>query len=75
MDIVKPEKRSQMMSGIRSKNTKPEILIRKGLFESGFRYRLHDKNIFGKPDIVLKEYKAVIFVHGYFWRGHTIVKF
>jgi len=69
MDIVNKEKRSEMMSGIRSKNTKPELLIRKGLFKLGFRYRVNSK-VFGKPDIVLKKYNAVIFIHGCFWHGH-----
>jgi len=69
MDIVTKEKRSMMMSGIQSKNTKPELLIRKGLFKLGFRYRINDK-IFGKPDIVLKKYNAAIFIHGCFWHGH-----
>ena len=70
MDIVTPQKRSEMMSGISSKNTKPEIIIRKGLFSRGFRYRINNKKIFGKPDIVLKKYNAVIFTHGCFWHGH-----
>lgn len=58
------------MSGIRGKNTKPEILIRKALFARGFRYRLHGKGLPGKPDIVLARLRAVIFVHGCFWHGH-----
>ncbi len=69
-DIVSPEKRSQMMAGIKGKNTKPEIKIRKGLFNFGFRYRLHDKVLPGKPDIVLPKYKAIVFVHGCFWHRH-----
>jgi len=69
MDIVNKERRSEMMSGIRSQNTKPELLIRKGLFKLGFRYRINSK-MFGKPDIVLKKYNAVIFIHGCFWHGH-----
>jgi len=69
MDIVKKEKRSEMMSGIRSKNTKPELLIRKGLFKLGYRYKIN-ANMFGKPDIILKKYNAVIFIHGCFWHGH-----
>ena len=69
MDTVTKEKRSEMMSGIRSRNTKPELLIRKGLFKLGYRYRINDK-IYGKPDIVLKKYNAVIFIHGCFWHGH-----
>jgi DNA mismatch endonuclease, patch repair protein len=71
MDIVSPEKRSEMMSGIRSKDTKPEIIIRKALYALGFRYRLHSRNVPGKPDLVLKKYNAVIFIHGCFWHGHS----
>lgn len=59
-----------MMRGIRGKDTKPEIIIRKELFKQGFRYRLHDKKLAGKPDIVLARHRAVIFVHGCFWHGH-----
>lgn len=70
-DIVTPEKRSLMMSGIRGKNTKPEILIRKSLFARGWRYRLHDKRLPGKPDLVFPRLKAVIFIDGCFWHGHT----
>jgi len=69
-DIVSPEKRSSMMSGIKGKNTKPEMIIRKGLFARGFRYRLHSKDLSGKPDLVLPKYKAIIFVHGCFWHQH-----
>jgi len=58
------------MSRIRSTNTKPEVRIRKFLFSTGFRYRLHVKTLPGKPDIVLPKYKIVIFVHGCFWHGH-----
>ncbi|MCL2230142.1 MAG: very short patch repair endonuclease [Treponema sp.] len=57
------------MSCIRSRNTMPERTIRKGLFKLGYRYRLNGK-VFGKPDIVLKKYNALIFVHGCFWHGH-----
>ncbi|NVP54747.1 very short patch repair endonuclease [Mycoplana rhizolycopersici] len=70
-DIVTPEKRSLMMSGIRGKNTKPEILIRKALFARGWRYRLHDKRLPGKPDLVFPRLRAVVFVDGCFWHGHT----
>jgi DNA mismatch endonuclease (patch repair protein) len=69
-DIVSPEKRSQMMAGIRGKNTKPEILIRKALHRLGFRYRLHVKGLPGTPDMVLPKYNAVIFIHGCFWHLH-----
>lgn len=69
-DIVTPEKRSQMMSGIKGKNTKPELAIRLALHRSGLRYRLHDRKLPGKPDMVFPKYKAVLFVHGCFWHGH-----
>jgi DNA mismatch endonuclease (patch repair protein) len=59
-----------MMSGIRGKNTKPEILLRKGLFAKGFRYRLHDRHLPGKPDIIFPKYKAIVLAHGCFWHGH-----
>lgn len=58
------------MSQIRSRDTKPELLVRKFLFANGFRYRLHVKNLPGKPDIVLPKYKTVILVNGCFWHGH-----
>ncbi len=58
------------MSRIRSKDTKPEMLVRRFLHKNGFRYRLHVKTLPGKPDIVLPKYKTVIFIHGCFWHGH-----
>ncbi len=69
-DIHSKETRSYNMSRIRSKDTKPEILVRKFLHKNGFRYRLHVKNLSGKPDIVLPKYKTIIFIHGCFWHGH-----
>lgn len=60
-----------MMSGIRGKNTQPEITIRKALHAKGFRYRLHNKNLPGKPDLTFTKYKAVVFIHGCFWHGHS----
>lgn len=69
-DVVDSRTRSRMMSGIRGKNTKPELQIRSQLHKLGFRYRLHDKKLPGRPDIVLKKYNAVIFVHGCFWHRH-----
>lgn len=69
-DVVTKEDRSRMMSGIRNKNTKPELIIRSGLHRRGFRFRLHDKKLRGKPDLVFRKYGAVIFVHGCFWHGH-----
>lgn len=71
MDIVDPATRSRMMSGIRSINTKPEKRIRSLLHRRGFRFRIHDKKLPGKPDIVLPKYHAVIFVNGCFWHGHN----
>lgn len=70
MDTVSKKKRSEIMSKVKSKNTRPEILIRKALFAKGFRYRINVKSLPGSPDIVLKKYKAVIFLHGCFWHGH-----
>jgi DNA mismatch endonuclease (patch repair protein) len=69
-DVVDAATRSRMMSGIRGKNTKPELAIRLGLHAMGFRYRLHPKDLPGKPDIWLPKYGAAIFVHGCFWHGH-----
>jgi len=69
-DVHSKETRSYNMSRIRSKDTKPEMLVRKFLHKNGFRYRLHVKNLPGKPDIVLPKYKTVIFIHGCFWHGH-----
>ena len=70
MDIWTKEKRSEVMSKIRGKNTKPEIILRSQLFKQGFRFRVHQKNLPGKPDIVLAKYKTAIFVHGCFWHYH-----
>lgn len=70
-DVVSPEKRSQMMAGIKGKNTKPEMLMRSALHRLGFRYKLHGKGMPGKPDMVFPKYKAVLFVHGCFWHGHS----
>jgi DNA mismatch endonuclease, patch repair protein len=69
-DVHSKETRSYNMSRIKGKNTKPEMLVRKFLHAHGYRYRLHDKKLPGKPDIVLPKYKTVIFVHGCFWHGH-----
>lgn len=70
MDIVDCKTRSRMMSGIKGKNTRPELIIRKFLHAQGFRYRLHVSSLPGKPDIVLPRYKLCIFVHGCFWHRH-----
>ena len=63
------------MSQIKSENTKPEMLVRRFLHANGFRYKLHDKTLPGKPDIVLPKYKTVIFIHGCFWHGHKDCKY
>lgn len=70
-DIVNAQTRSRMMSAIRGKNTKPELLIRKALHSYGFRFRLHRKDLPGSPDLVLPRYRAVIQVNGCFWHGHA----
>lgn len=70
VDLVSSEKRSDMMAGIRAKNTRAEILIRKGLHHLGFRYQLHRKDLPGKPDLVFPKHRAVIFVNGCFWHAH-----
>lgn len=69
-DVVSHEVRSRMMSGIRGKNTKPEMLIRRALHARGFRYRLHGRKLPGRPDLVFAGRHAVIFIHGCFWHGH-----
>lgn len=70
VDVVDTATRSRMMAGIRGRNTKPELLVRKYLHSRGLRYRLHAKELPGKPDLVFPKYKAVVFVHGCFWHGH-----
>jgi DNA mismatch endonuclease (patch repair protein) len=70
VDIWSEEKRSQVMSRIRSKNTRPEILVRSLLHSMGYRFRIHRRDLPGHPDIVLPKYRAVIFVHGCFWHQH-----
>jgi len=74
-DVHTAKQRSYNMSRIKGKNTKPEMLVRKFLHANGYRYKLHDKKLPGKPDIVLPKYKTVIFVHGCFWHGHTNCKY
>ena len=74
-DVHTKEVRSYNMSKIRSKNTKSELVVRRYLFAKGFRYRLHSKDLPGKPDIVLPKYRIVIFVHGCFWHGHENCKY
>ena len=74
MDKFSQKKRSEIMSKISGKETKPEILVRKYLFAKGFRYRINVKTLPGKPDIVLPKYKTVIFINGCFWHGHKNCK-
>jgi len=74
-DVHDKKTRSYNMSQIKATNTKPEMLVRKFLHAQGFRYKLHDKKLPGKPDIVLRKYKTVIFIHGCFWHGHTNCKY
>lgn len=74
-DVHNPKVRSYNMSRIRSKDTKPEISVRKRLFAAGFRYRLHSQKLPGRPDIVVPKYRAVIFIDGCFWHGHAGCKF
>jgi len=69
-DIVDQQTRSRMMSGIRGKNTKPELALRRALHARGFRFRLHSAKVDGRPDLVLPKHHAVVFVHGCFWHRH-----
>ena len=70
-DVVDAATRSRMMSGIRGKNTKPEMILRQGLHARGLRYRLHAKDLPGTPDLVFPARRAVLFAHGCFWHGHN----
>lgn len=70
VDVVSPEKRSQMMSGIRGKNTKPELTLRRHLHAAGLRFRLHHPDVTGRPDLVFRSRRAAVFVHGCFWHRH-----
>ena len=74
-DVVTPAVRSRMMSGIRGKNTRPEMLIRRFLHGRGLRYRLHDRKLPGTPDLVFPKYGTVIFIHGCFWHRHEGCKY
>ncbi len=69
-DVLTPTQRHRCMSHIRSKATKPEILVRKWLWAHGYRYRLNVKSVPGKPDIVMRRYRTAIFINGCFWHGH-----
>ena len=74
MEKISKEKRSKIMSAIRSRNTRPEMLVRKYLFARGFRYRINHPRLPGHPDIVLRKYRTCIFVNGCFWHGHDCQK-
>jgi len=75
VDVVDKKTRSRMMSGIRGKNTRPEIAVRRYLHAHGFRFRLHRKDLPGKPDVVLPKYRTAIFVHGCYWHRHDGCKY
>jgi len=75
MDVVDSATRSRMMSGIRSKDTKPEMTVRRYLHARGFRYRLHARGLPGSPDLVLPKYRVAILVHGCFWHRHAGCRF
>ena len=72
MDKLSQEQRHKNMAAIHSKDTKPEMIVRKGLWRMGFRYRLNHKRLPGHPDLVLKKYRTCIFVNGCFWHGHNV---
>ena len=73
-DFLSPEARSRVMSGIRSRNTRPEMHVRMKIWAQGFRYRLHANHLPGKPDLVLPRYQLAVFVHGCFWHQHGCPK-
>lgn len=75
MDTLSPQQRHTCMAAIRSKNTKPELIVRHYLWGRGFRYRLNHKRLPGHPDLVLKKYRACIFINGCFWHGHEGCKY
>ena len=72
MDTLTVQQRHDNMAAIRSKNTKPEMIVRRGLWSRGFRYRLNHKRLPGHPDLVLRKYRTCIFVNGCFWHGHNV---
>lgn len=74
-DVLTPDQRHRNMAAIRSASTKPEIELRRTLWRLGFRYRVNDKMLPGKPDIILSKYRTVIFIHGCFWHGHKGCRF
>lgn len=72
MDKLSPQQRHANMAAIRSKDTKPEMIVRRGLWKRGFRYRLNHKRLPGHPDLVLRKYRTCIFINGCFWHGHLL---
>ncbi len=74
-DTVSREQRARMMSAIRGKDTRPELIVRKALYHRGFRYRLHRSDLAGKPDLTFPKHKAVIFINGCFWHQHNCEMF
>lgn len=74
-DVLTPDQRKRNMSRIRGRNTKPEMIIRRGLHAQGLRYRLNTPKLPGRPDIIFSRHRAVIFVHGCFWHGHNCPMF
>ena len=74
MDRLTPQQRHKNMAAIRSKDTKPEMIVRRGLWSRGFRYRLNHRGLPGHPDLVLRKYRTCIFVNGCFWHGHLVEK-
>jgi DNA mismatch endonuclease, patch repair protein len=75
MDVLTPDQRRRNMTCIRGKNTKPEMLLRRGVHAAGLRFRLHVRELPGRPDIVFPRYRAVVLVHGCFWHGHDCPMF
>lgn len=75
MDVVDKATRSRMMAGIRGKDTRPELELRRALHALGYRFRLHQRHLPGRPDIVLPRWRAVILVHGCFWHRHPDCRF
>jgi len=74
MDKLSTQQRHNNMAAIRGKNTKPEMIVRRGLWKRGFRYRLNDRRLPGHPDLVLRKYRTCIFVNGCFWHGHGVTE-
>ena len=74
MDHLTPQQRHKNMAAIHSKDTKPEMIVRKGLWRRGFRYRLNHKRLPGHPDLVLRKYRTCIFINGCFWHGHNVTE-